>query len=147
MQGLLTTLEKKIYQMASHIDHTEKMQPNTSSLALRSRLITLENKCSLLQAMIELVIKVRLKRFFEYLKIKTGVQYDHRTIKLKFTSNVPTDIVSIAQVITQLQNTISQETALSLLPFIENPKLELSKFQKERELYEGMDLDRIDADE
>jgi len=36
---------------------------------------------------------------------------------------------------------------LSLLPFIENPKLELAKFQKERKLYEGIDLDKVDSDE
>ncbi len=78
------------------------------------------------------------------MKVKTGCGYDYRTIKLKFTSNVPTDLQSIAQVITQLQNTISQETALSLLPFVENPKLELQKFLKEKELLEGINLDNVD---
>ncbi len=146
VQNLLTTLEKKIYQLASHIDTNEKLQPNTSSLALRSRLIGLENKCSLNQAMMEMAIKQRLKRFFEYIKVVTGRGYDYRTIKLKFTSNVPTDIQSIAQVITQLQNTISQETALSLLPFIENPKLELEKFIAEKELLEGINLDNVNVD-
>jgi len=135
VQGLLTTLEKKIYQMASHIDTNEKIQANTSSLALRSRLISLENKCSLLQAMLEMTIRERLKRFFAFLKVQSGVDYDYRRIKLKFTSNVPTDLAVTAQVITQLQNTISQETALSLLPFVENPKLELERYLKEQERY------------
>jgi SPP1 family phage portal protein len=143
IQNLLKTIEKKIFQMAAHLDHNEAMQPNTSSLSLRSRLINLENKCSLLQAMIELVIKQRLKRFFQYLKIKTGEEYDYRTIRLKFTSNVPTDLQSISQVITQLQNTISQESALSLLPFVESPKLELEKFRKEKE-NSTIDLDQVD---
>lgn len=142
VQNLLNNLEKKIYQMAAHLDHNEKIQANTSSLALRSRLIALENKCSLLQSMLELTIKQRLRRFLRYLEVKTGVHYDYRTIKLKFTSNVPQDMAVIAQVITQLQNTISQETALSLLPFIENPKLELERFKKEQEINK-IDFDRL----
>lgn len=146
VQNLLETIEKKIYQIASHIDTNEKLQSNTSSLALRSRLISLENKCSLFQAQIEKAIKQRLKNFFDFIKIKTGKSYDYRTIRLKFTSNVPSDIVSIAQVITQLQNTISQRTALTLLPFVENPDLELEQFQREKEM---IDLDNLNlgADE
>lgn len=144
VQNLLETIEKKIYQIASHIDTNEKLQSNTSSLALRSRLISLENKCSLFQAQIEKVIKQRLKNFFTFVRIRDGKNYDYRTIKLKFTSNVPSDIVSIAQVITQLQNTISQRTALTLLPFVENPDLELEQFKKEKEM---IDLDRVDLDE
>ena len=143
IQNLLTTIEEKIYQIASHINNQEKMQSNTSSLAMRSRLISLENKCSLMQSQLEVVIKQRLKRFFEYIELTTNQKYDYRTIKIKFSPNVPTDLAAIAQVITQLQNTISQKTALSLLPFVENPEAELEQFMKEKELYEGINLDGV----
>ena len=143
IQNLLTTIEEKIYQIASHINNQEKMQSNTSSLAMRSRLISLENKCSLMQSQLEVVIKQRLKRFFEYIELTTNQKYDYRTIKIKFSPNVPTDLAAIAQVITQLQNAISQKTALSLLPFIENPDAELEQFMKEKELYEGINLDGV----
>ena len=132
IQNLLETIENKIYQISGHINHTEKMQSNLSSLTMRSRLISLENKCSLLQAQLEMVIKKRLKNFFEFIKLKTNKDYDYKSIRLKFTPNVPIDIANTAQIITQLQNTISQRTALSLLPFVENVDAEMEQFYKEK---------------
>lgn len=91
----------------------------------------------------EKVIKARLKNFFSFICKKTGKQFDYHDISVKFTRNLPVDLATTAQIITQLQNTISQETALSLLNFVENPKVEIEKFKKEKELYEGIDLEKI----
>jgi len=44
VQNTLNTLEDKMYQLASHINNNEKLVSNTSSLALRNRLIGLEEK-------------------------------------------------------------------------------------------------------
>ncbi|WP_313757181.1 phage portal protein [Tissierella sp.] len=141
IQNSLTTLEDKIYKLASHIDTNEKLQSNLSGTALRSRMIALENKCLLMQSMIELVIKKRLKNFFEYLRITKGQEYDYRTIKLKLTMNIPSDVNLIADTISKLRGLASDETLLSLLPFVENPQIELEKRRKE-EL--KIDLDDVD---
>ena len=37
-----------IYQIGCHINHNEKLQSNLSGITLRSRLISLENKCTTL---------------------------------------------------------------------------------------------------
>ena len=142
IQNSLTTLEDKIYKLASHIDTNEKLQSNLSGTALRSRMIALENKCLLMQSMIELVIKKRLRNFFEYLKITKGHEYDYRTIKLKLTMNIPSDINLIADSISKLRGLASDETLLSLLPFVENPQIELEKRRKEQEA-ETIDLDKF----
>lgn len=137
IQNLLETLENKIYQISGHINHTEKMQSNLSGVTMRSRLISLENKCALLQAQLEQVIKRRLRNFFEFIRLKTNETYDYRNIKIKFTPNVPQDIAVTANIINQLQNLVSQRTLLSLLPFVENVDLELEQFRKEKELAGG----------
>jgi SPP1 family phage portal protein len=142
VQNLLSTTEEKIYKLASHIDTNEKLQSNLSGTALRSRMIALENKCVLMQSMLEVAIKKRLKNFFYYIKIKTGKEYDYRTIKLKLTMNVPSDLVVLGDVISKLRDTVSQETLLSLLPFIENQQLEMEKFRKEQE-HERLTLDNL----
>ncbi|NFS06274.1 phage portal protein [Clostridium botulinum] len=140
IQNTLNTLEDKMYQLSSHINHNEKMQSNLSSLALRARLIALEEKCKLNQKSIADCIKTRLKFLFIYLKVIKNKNYDFRDIKSKFTPNIPQDDLMTAQVISQLGDKLSTETGLSLLSFIENPKNELQKLKDENPI----DLDNMD---
>ncbi|WP_373899290.1 phage portal protein [Haloimpatiens sp. FM7315] len=143
IQNTLNTLEDKMYQLSSHINNNEKMQSNTSSLALRSRLISLEEKCKLNQKSIADCIKTRLKFLFIYLQAIKNIKYDFRDIKLKFTPNIPQDDLMISQIIAQLGDKLSTETGLSLLSFIENPKNEIEKLKKEN----PMSLDDVIGDE
>ncbi|AUM96337.1 MULTISPECIES: phage portal protein [Clostridium] len=140
IQNTLNTMEDKMYQLSSHINHNEKMQSNLSSLALRARLIALEEKCKLNQKSIADCIKTRLKFLFIYLKVIKNIEYDFRDIKIKFTPNIPQDDLMTAQVISQLGDKLSTETGLSLLSFIENPKNELKKIKDENPI----DLDNMD---
>lgn len=133
IQNTLNTMEDKMYQISSHINHNEKMQSNTSSLALRSRLISLEEKCKLNQKSLADCINSRLKFLFIYLEVLKDIEYDFRDIKVKFTPNIPQDDLMTAQIISQLGDKLSTETGLSLLSFIENPKNELQKIGKEDE--------------
>ncbi len=133
IQNTLNTLEDKMYQLTAHINHNEKMQSNTSSLALRSRLISLEEKCKLNQKALTNCIKTRLKVLFIYLKIMFNKDYDYRDIKVKFTPNIPQDDLLVAQIISQLGDKLSTETGLSQLSFIENAKNELAKIKVEQE--------------
>lgn len=138
----LVTLEDKIYKLASHIDTNATVSSNVSGTALRSRLIALENKCLLMQSMLEQVIIKRLKNFFKYLKVREGKEYDYRTIKLKLTMNIPSDLNNMADTISKLRGLASDETLLGLLGFVENPTLELAKRQAEQDS-QMLDLDKF----
>lgn len=128
----LDNLERKIYDLMDEVNFNESWSSNTSSLALRNKLLNLENRVSMREAIMEKVIKQRLNNFFTYLRKKEGKQYDYRDVSVKFTRNLPTDLVGLADVIVKLKEICSQETLLSLLPFIENPKVEIQKFSAER---------------
>lgn len=141
VQNLLNTHEEKLYKLSSHVDTNEKLQSNLSGTALRSRMISLENKCSLLQALIESTIKKRLKNFFKFLKISEGKNYDYRSIKIKFTMNVPHDTNLIADSISKLKDTVSQRTLLSMLPNVENPDHEMAQFYKEQQEKRQMEME------
>jgi len=78
------------------------------------------------------VIKQRLKYLFVYLLKKEGKFYDYRDVAVKFTRNLPTDMVGLADVIVKIKDICSQETLLSLLPFVESPKIEINKYKAER---------------
>jgi SPP1 family phage portal protein len=129
----LDNIERKIFDMMDQVNFNENWASNTSSLALRNKLLNLENRVAMREALMEKAIKQRLRNFFTFLYIKEGVQYDYRDIAVKFTRNLPTDLVGMADVIVKLKEVVSQETLLTLLPFVENPKLEFNKFHSEQQ--------------
>lgn len=137
----LENIERKIYDMMDEVNFNENWASNTSSLALRNKLLNLENRVSMRQAFMEKVIKERLKNLFVYIQKKEGSIFDYRDVAVKFTRNLPTDLVGLADVIVKLKDICSQETLLTLLPFIESPTIEMQKYKKELNLAnEGSDL-------
>jgi len=131
IQNTLTTLEDKMFQISCHINSNEKMSSNTSSLALRARLISLEEKCKLNQKALANCVKTRLKLLFTYMNWLKDTKYDYRDIKVKFTPNIPSDDLTNSAVVTALGDRLSTETALSLFSFVDNPQNEIKKAQKE----------------
>ncbi|QCH29264.1 phage portal protein [Clostridium tyrobutyricum] len=131
VQNTLNTMEDKMYQLASHINNNEKLVSNTSSLALRNRLIGLEEKCTNnIQALID-AIKVRLQFLFIYLKIKQNKNYDWKDVDIKIVPNIPTDDLMVSQIISQLNGKLSTRTGLAQLSFIDNPDNEMKEIEKE----------------
>lgn len=141
----LNEIKENIYKQASHIDTNEPIASNVSGTSLRARLITLENKCSTIHTMLEQCIKSRLKDYFYILKVRENIDYDYRLIKQKFTMNVPTDLLHLADIASKLKDIFALESIYSLFPFVENPASEYQKFLKERESMMGFeeDLDKI----
>jgi len=132
IQNTLTTLEDKMFQISCHINSNEKMSANTSSLALRARLISLEEKCKLNQKALANCVKTRLQMLLVYMNDLKNTSYDYRDIKVKFTPNIPSDDLTNSTVVTALGDKLSTETALSLFSFIDNPQNEVKKAQAEQ---------------
>jgi SPP1 family phage portal protein len=142
IENMITTVRNSMYSVCNHIDGNEKLQSNTSSLAIRSRLVFLEQRSRAMADYIQDAIYDRIERLFEYLSYKS-LCFDIADIKVNFTPNIPVDITATVQAISQLGDKISTETALSLLPFVENPLQEIAKIKKERAELEEIDLDKI----
>ncbi len=132
IKNTLATFEDKMYQLTCHINANEKMQSNTSSLALRARLNAMENKCSLNQNAHKDIIKNRIYFLCVYLRVKFGKEYDPKDINIKYTPNIPQDDLMTAQILSQVPDeTISKETGRSLFSFIPNAIVEGEKVAKE----------------
>lgn len=131
VQNTLKTVEDKIYQISSHINHNDIAQNNISSLALRARLISLENKCKLNIAAIADTIKTRIKFLLIYINVSKSQKYDYRDIKAKFTSTITQDDLMMAKTISEMSGKISIETALAQMSFIDNVPEEIQKLQKQ----------------
>lgn len=145
---MLDTLEDKMYQLSFHINNQERMQSNTSSLALRSRLINLEQKTKLNNKALMNVIVSRIKFLFIYLKILKNKDYNYRNLAIKFNSVIPSDDLMMSQIISQMGDKVSLRTGLSQLSFVENADAEIKQIQEERkELDIGQSLlDNVGVD-
>lgn len=144
VQNELENIERKIYDMMDEVNFNENWAANTSSLALRNKLLNLENRVSMREAFMERVIKQRVRNLFFFIKKKQGVSYDYRDIVVKFTRNLPTDLVGLADVIVKLKEVCSQETLLTLLPFIESPTVEIKKYKQEQASLVSTEVDGAD---
>ena len=141
IQNTLDRYEDTMYQLACHINHNESLQSNFSGVALRSRLIVLENKCSLEIKAHKNIVKNRLRFLFKYLDIKKNKNYDYKDVKALYTPNIPTDDLSTAQMLSQVpEGIISKDTARGLFSFINNKVAEAEKVKKEQEEEIPMDL-------
>ncbi|MBU3176081.1 phage portal protein [Clostridium estertheticum] len=132
IQNTLNTLESKIYQISGHINANEKLSSNTSSLALRTRLISLENVCSLDEKAVTDSNKNRLRLLFIFLKTMQSLVYDYKDVKQVYTYNIPSDDLVTAQIIAQLGDKLSTETGLAQLSFVDNVANEMAKRAKEQ---------------
>ena len=142
VSNTLNRLKEDMYEIVGHINTNEKLQSNISGITLRSRLISLENRCKLNQQSLHDTINNRVRILFNYLKIKTNKNYDWRNIDVKFTLSIPTDDYLIAQIANLLGDKISDSTMLEQLSFVNSGELEKEKADKEKE-EQIIDLDKF----
>lgn len=134
IQNTLDRYEDVMYQLACHINHNEKLQSNLSGIALRSRLIVLENKCSLEIKAHKNMVKNRIRFLFKYLDIKKNKKFDYKDVKFLYTPNIPSDDLATAQMLAQLpEGVVSKDTGRSLLSFVNNKVAEGKKVDEENQ--------------
>lgn len=126
IQNAMTTLRENMYELSNHINHNEKLSSNTSSLAMKNRLIGLQQKCTNNVQAIQDAIKLRLQFLFEYLKVKQNKNYSYSDIDIKLTPNIPSDDLMMAQILSQLNGKVSTKTGIKQLSFVSNVDAEMA---------------------
>ena len=149
IQNTLDRYVDTMYQLACHINHNEGMVSNLSGIALRSRLIALENKCRLEEKAHKNIVKNRNRFLCMYLNLKKNKNYDYKDINALYTPNIPMDDLGTAQMLAQVpEGIISKDTARGLFSFINNKVAEAEKVKIEQsEELPNLDLDTVTADE
>lgn len=147
IQNTLDRYEDTMYQLACHINHNEKLQSNTSGVALESRLIALRNKCSLEIKAHYNMVKNRNRFLCIFLNIKKNKNYDYKDIKALYTPNIPSDDTAIADIVSKLPDgLISKDTLRGRFSFINNKVAEAEKVKKELdEALPNIDLNNLGA--
>lgn len=134
-ENLLNRLEDLIYRLSMVANINDESYGNASGTALEFKLQPMKN----LAKMKERKYVTSLNKMFEIflgiesLKISRDIKDEWVNINYKFTLNMPRNVESEADAVQKLNGTISDETLLSLLSFIDNPKQEIEKMKEEQE--------------
>ncbi|MCB2308834.1 phage portal protein [Clostridium estertheticum] len=149
IQNTLDRYVDTMYQISCHINHNEGMVSNLSGIALRSRLIALENKCELEEKAHKNIVKNRNRFLCMYLNLKKNKNYDYKDINALYTPNIPMDDLGTAQMLAQVpEGIISKDTARGLFSFINSKVTEAEKVKKEQDNeLPNLNLDEVTGNE
>lgn len=102
-----------------------------SGVSLAYKLWGIENVCSAFERRFKKAIQKRIELICEHLNLRRGGQYSWRNITIMFTRNTPDNLVEAVQAVEKLRGTVSNETLLGQLPFIDNPTAERKRLANE----------------
>ena len=133
IENFKTRVQRDIHKFAQIPDMSdENFASNTSGVAIKYKLIGLEQIRSRKEREFKKGLQRRIELISGILKLKNQAQIDFRDIDIQFTANVPANIVEQAQVVSQLEGVVTQKTLLSLLPFVADPLEEMAELEKQR---------------
>ncbi|HLT85866.1 MAG TPA: phage portal protein [Georgenia sp.] len=127
---------KNDIHMFTHTPNTddENFAGNQSGEALKYKLFGLELKRSTKERLFKKSLRDRYRLINNIMKLASEGEFDVNKITITFTPNLPKSLKDEIKAFTDLGGELSDETKLSLLSFVENPKEELEKIKKENAL-------------
>ena len=128
---LRQALKEDIYTMSHVPNLTDKnFAGNSSGVAMEYKLLGLEMLTKIKERYYRIGLRKRARIFTHYLGIK-GKQVDPNDAVPTFSRGLPKNILELSQVIANLSGEVSKQTLISLLPFVEDPALEIEQAEKE----------------
>ena len=133
LENQKTRLDKNIHKFSYCPPMTdEDFSQNASGVAMKYKLMGLENATSKKESAFKVGLQRRLEQICNMLSIQ-GTTYDYRAIGIIFTRNIPNNIVELADVVNKVGNLYSEKTQMSILPIETDYEAEQEQKQKERE--------------
>lgn len=134
LENYKNRLNNDILRFASAIDMTdENFASNLSGIAIKYKLMSMEHITGIKESKFKKGLMRRIELATNILSIKTNSLLTYTEIKPVFTRNIPANETEIVSMVKQLYGILSDETLLSLLPFIENAKEEIKAIEKANE--------------
>lgn len=144
VQNTLTTLKENLYELSNHINVNEKLSSNLSGVALRNRLIGLEQRVRDSESALKDMHRNRIFCMFSLFYKLEKINYDHRDVSVKYTLNIPQDDLSVAQMLSQVpEGIISKDTARAQFSFISNTRMEAERVKQEQTEEIPIDLNNL----
>lgn len=122
----------------------ENFANNVSGVAMKYKLLALENACSIKERKFKKGLQNRLWLISNMLNIKTGTAL--QDVKINFKRDIPHNEVEVAEMINQLRGLVSTETLISQLTFVDNVQEEKERLEEENSI-NSYDLPFTDLEE
>ena len=110
----------------------ENFAGNSSGVAMKYKLLGLEQLAQTKEEYYRIGLKERIKLYANILNIKM-ISIDVDNIEMTFIRSLPVNELEVAQLITYLNNVVSQKTLLSLLPFVEDVDNEIERVEEQKQ--------------
>ncbi len=147
IQQHLDNLQKAIHTTGKDIDMTdEQFGGNLSGVAIKFKLMALENKAYMKEKKITSGLRSMWKALFQAIKLETGKEYDYLGVTAEFSRNLPVNMVEQAQILQSLLQTVDTMTALEMSKIIKDPQMVYDRIreQKDEEYMKYMEISEED---
>lgn len=137
IENHLNRLEENIMRFAKSVNFTdEQFAGNVSGVAMKFKLMALENKCITMERKMTAALRWQFKVLCSaWAKKGRAKPEDYLNIWFGFKRNLPANILEEADVAAKLKGLVSEETRLSLLSFVDDVKYEQERMQEEQDAY------------
>ena len=109
----------------------ENFASNASGVAMKYKLMGLENKVGVKENEFEKGLRRRIELIYGVMR-KVNGEFDYLDINIVFTRNLPQDLSAAVDTVVKLDGIISDETRLALLPLDIDTKEELEKVEEQK---------------
>lgn len=136
MEILRKAIKEDIYTF-SHVPNLtdENFVGNSSGVAMEYKLLGLQMITNEKEKYYKKGLKRRIQLFTNFMNLKKATQEvtDEGTVKITFSRKLPKNMSELANMIANLKGTVSQETLISQLDFVEDAQNEIQKVSAEND--------------
>ena len=118
----------------------ENFSQNASGVAMKYKLMGLENATAKKESAFKLGLQRRLELICNILAVM-GTEYDYRAITIQFNRNIPQNIVEMADVVNKIGHLYSEKTQMAMLPIDVDYVAEQEQKKEEQEKDYGYQFD------
>ena len=135
IENFLNRLEKNIIRFAKSVDFTsDQFGTQITGIAMRIKTMALENKSITMERKFVSALRYEMKVLFSAWATRYGfAEDDYLKVFFDFKRNLPANLLDEAQTTLALMGTVSEETRLAQLSFVDNVQYELEKLAEEKE--------------
>jgi hypothetical protein len=140
-------LEENILRFAKSVNFTDdSFGGNVSGVAMKYKLMALENKCITMERKMTAALRYQFKVLFSAWSKRHAVSKDdYLNVWFGFKRNLPVNVLEEAQITTSLRGNVSERTRLSILSFVDDVEYELEEMEEDA-IRLGNKLDPLDED-
>jgi SPP1 family phage portal protein len=133
VENIMKRIHDSIYRIAACPDFSSESFVGgvSSGVAIQYRLTGMETRAGKIEAVMKKALQRRVEIIAGIASLKLGEEI-FRDIKIEFVRNIPEDTTATINMINALKGTVSDETLLSQLEFVEDPAAEIEKVNEQK---------------